>query len=124
MDDNKKEKDIFDILLDENDDENVVLYNEKDEPVEFEQIAYIPFNDIDYFVLKPVKPMAGVGDDQAIVFKTQKDQEGEKQLVVETDDAVIDQIFVEYNKLYENEVKSDVEDLNKKDANTDNDTNK
>ena len=37
-----EELSIFDIILDENNFDNIVLYDEKNKPEEFEQIAYIP----------------------------------------------------------------------------------
>ena len=36
---------VFDKLYDENNNDNVILYNEQGDPVEFEQIAIIPYNE-------------------------------------------------------------------------------
>jgi hypothetical protein len=41
---------IFDKLYDENNNDNITLYNEHGEPVEFEQIAIIPIEDNVYFI--------------------------------------------------------------------------
>lgn len=86
-------------LLDPKDNSVIVLYDEEDKPVEFEQIALIPYNENLYAILKPVKKMEGVGDDEAIVFAFEEDEEEDPILVVEENDAVIDAVFDVYNKL-------------------------
>jgi hypothetical protein len=87
-------------LHDPNNTDNIVLYNEKDQPVEFIQIAIIPYKKKEYAILQPAKPMKGVGDDQAIVFEVVKGKKGsEGSLHIVSDDEIIDACFVEYNKL-------------------------
>ena len=86
-------------LLDPKDSGVIVLYDEEDNPVEFEQIALIPYNEKLYTILKPVKAMEGVGDDEAIVFAFEEDEEEDQILVVEENDAIIDAVFDVYNKL-------------------------
>ena len=41
----------IDMLLDENNTENIKLYNEENQEVEFEQIALIPIEDKTYAIL-------------------------------------------------------------------------
>jgi hypothetical protein len=96
----KEEITIFDKILDENNSENIVLYNEKNEPVEFEQIAYIPIEEKDYAILRPVKPLEGLKDDEALVFEL-IEEEDSQNLIMITDDAQIDAVFAEYNKLFD-----------------------
>ena len=70
---------IIDILLDENNDENIVLYDEKNQKNEFEQVAVIPLNGKIYAILKPVNCPEEVGEDEAFVYTTAKallDKEG------------------------------------------------
>jgi len=88
-------------LLDPKDDSIIVLYDEEDKAVEFEQIALIPYNEKLYAILKPVKAMDGVGEDEAIVFAFEEDEDEDQILVVEESDAVIDAVFDVYNKLIE-----------------------
>ena len=98
----KEEKEINPIeqILDENNVENIVLYNEKDEPYEFEQIAIIPLNRDDkqdlYAILLPVTPLAGIEEDEALVFEV---NERENVVRVCADDAIIDQVMTEYERL-------------------------
>ena len=58
----------IDMLLDEKNVENIKLYNEDNQEVEFEQIALIPLEDKTYAILKPTESMEGIGDDEALVF--------------------------------------------------------
>lgn len=87
-------------LLDPENNEPIVLYDENEKPVSFEQIALIPYEEKLYAILKPVEKMDGVADDEAIVFSFEEDDANEDQLlVVEENDAIIDEVFAIYNKL-------------------------
>lgn len=98
----KEEKEINPIeqILDENNIDNIVLYNEKNEPFEFEQIAIIPIENGDkqdlYAILLPVTPLAGISEDEAVVFEV---NEKENTIRVCESEAVIDQVLTEYEKL-------------------------
>ncbi len=88
-------------ILDENNVDNIVLYNEKNEPFEFEQIAIIPLEQEDgsqklYAILLPVTKLPGIGEDEAVTFEL---DEEEGSVKVCEDDAVIDQVLEEYEKL-------------------------
>ena len=90
-------------IYDEKDTSNIILYNEKDEPIEFIQIAFIPYKKKDYVILRPVLPWEGLKEDEAIVFEIKKgrgrrDKKDDQLRVVEDSD-VIDEIFVLYNDL-------------------------
>lgn len=92
----------IDMLFDENNTENIKLYNEENQEVEFEQIALVPIDDKTYAILKPAKPMEGVADDEAIVFAIEEIDD-EDCLVIVDDDAVVDQVFEEYYKMLKEE---------------------
>ena len=85
-------------LLDPDNDENIILYNEKDEAVEFIQIAIISLNNNLYPILKPAQPMEGLSEDEALVFVI-AEVDGENALLLESDDAVIDAVFEDYYRL-------------------------
>ncbi len=93
------EKNAIERLLDENDLGTIVLFDENDKEVEFEQIAIIPYEDEVYAILKPVKEMEGVAEDEAIVFLLDADEESDDVLSVVEDDAIIDAVFDAYYKL-------------------------
>ena len=101
----KIEEDPIRRLLDPKDSDPIVLYDESDNKVEFEQIALIPLADKLYAILKPAKKMEGVADDEAIVFNFQEDDEQAPILVVEESDKVIDEVFEVYNQLLDEEEK-------------------
>ncbi|MBQ8522548.1 MAG: hypothetical protein IJ458_02650 [Clostridia bacterium] len=105
----KEEKQINPIeqILDENNLDNIVLYNEQDEPFEFEQIAIIPLENGDkqdlYAILLPLTPLSGIEEDEALVFEV---NERENVIRVCADDEIIDRVMTEYERLLdESEVK-------------------
>ena len=97
----EKEMNQIEKILDENNDENIVLFDEDNNPVEFEQVAVIPMNDAVYVILVPVTPMEGVGEDEGVVFVIEEDDEGEALLSLVVEDDVIDAVFTEYDSLLE-----------------------
>ena len=92
------EESPIDMILNEENSGNVVLYNEKNEAVEFEQVAVIPLDGKVYVILKPVICMAGMVDDEALVFAIEE-MDDEECIVIVEDDDVVDAVFDEYYKL-------------------------
>lgn len=90
----------IDQILDENNMDNIILYNEKNEPFEFEQIAIIPLDDGEeqklYAILLPVTKLPGIEEDEAVTFEL---NEEEGTIKVCEDDNVIDRVLEEYEKL-------------------------
>ena len=93
------EEDIFDIIMGENDD-NIILYDDDDKEVEFEQVAYIPLESGDYAILAPVEPMEGVGEDEALAFELVEYDDGSHGLEIVEDEDIVNQVFDEYTKLF------------------------
>ena len=87
-------------LLDEANDEVIVLFNENNEEVAFEQIAVIPIEGQIYAILKPVKPMVGVGEDEGLVFKI-VEIDDEDCLVLVDNEEEVNAVFDVYDKLLE-----------------------
>lgn len=85
-------------LLDQNNADPIVLYNEEDEAIEFEQIAVIPYKKDIYAILRPTAEMEGIADDEALVFVI---SEAQQTLVVVEDDFIVDAVFREYYALWE-----------------------
>ena len=92
--------DILDILLDEENHDPIVLIDEDSALLKFEQIAVIPYNDKIYCVLKPIDPMKGVEEDEAIVFYVDE-EDNPPSLKVETDELTSLKVFEEYYDLLE-----------------------
>ena len=92
----------IDMLLDEENTDNIKLYNEDNQEVEFEQIALVPIEDKTYAILKPVATMEGIADDEALVFVIDEIDD-EDCLVIVEDDTIIDKVFEEYYKMLKDE---------------------
>lgn len=93
----KQEKSPIDMILDEENDENIVLFDENNNETEFEQVAVIPMDDKTYVLLKPVelKKWEGIGEDEALVFAIEEIDD-EDCLILEEDQKVIDKVFDSY----------------------------
>lgn len=94
-----KEKNPIEQLLDENNVENIVLYDSEDNELEFEQIAIIPLErtGLVYAILVPVKPMEGVEEGEGVLFSIDEES-GMIELV--RDEKIIDEVFEVYEKLH------------------------
>ena len=94
---------VFDKIYDENNSDNIVLYNEHGEPVEFEQVAVIPYEGVVYIILHPVTKLEGLGEGEGLVFVIEEDEvEGEIMKLV-VDEGIIDAVFDIYDRLVEEE---------------------
>lgn len=97
---NVKIKDPINQILDENNVENVVMYDEDNNPIEFEQVAVIPVenDELLYAILIPVTPMQGVNEGEGVVFSI---DENAHDIQVVNDEKKIDDVFTVYQKLIE-----------------------
>lgn len=98
------ESTLTDALLDETNVENLKLYNEEGKVIEFVQIATVPMRGALYVILKPVEPLEGMSEDEALVFSVEGD-DGEEHLEVVFDQTVIDEVFAIYDALFDEAVK-------------------
>ena len=105
----QEDLDLLDILLDENNDEPISLFDEDDREVKFEQVAVIPDNDKIYAILKPIDELEGVADDEAIVFLADYDEDGNTVLVVEKDEDTAIRVFDTYYQLLDEAEKKENE---------------
>ncbi len=90
----------IDQIFDENNCDPIVLYNENNEEVTFDQIAVIPIEKEVYVILQPVEAMEGMGEDEALLFAI-REEDGEKVLIVEDRDDIIDEAFRQYYEMLE-----------------------
>lgn len=93
----------IDALYDEDNNDAIILMNEKGEEIPFEQIALIPIADKTYAILKPMVQMEGVGENEGLVFSVEVNAEGMEYLALVTDDDIIDQVFDVYFTLVDEE---------------------
>jgi uncharacterized protein YrzB (UPF0473 family) len=98
-----KEYSAIDALLDENNTEPIILFDENNKETEFEQVCVILLENSNgrmtiYAILKPVTEIVGVNDDEALVFKIEE-IEDEDCLVIEDDDEMVNKVFDAYYDL-------------------------
>ena len=93
-----KELSPIDMLFDENNTENIVLFDENDNETEFEQIAIIPLDERVFAILRPIDEKNPLPEDEAVVFAIEE-VEDEEVLIPETDDATEDKVFEKYYEL-------------------------
>lgn len=80
------------------DDEVITLYDDNNNPVDFNEVAVVEYQGEFYALMQPVAPMEGLSEDEAIIFKiVQKDDETDEFEPI-TDEAVLDAVFNEYLK--------------------------
>lgn len=83
-------------------DDRVTLTTEEGENIEFEIVTELPLGDDFYAIMQPVKPLEGVGKDEALVFRIVEAEDGDEyELVI--DDDLLDSVFDAYNAMVEDE---------------------
>ena len=82
-------------------EEIVTLTAPDGEDVDFYELGVIELNEAFYAVLQPVELPEDMEPDEALVFKVVQNEDGEENLVVAGDDAIIDAVFEKYNSLVE-----------------------
>ena len=102
-----KEKDLP-VMADS--DDIVTLLSANGEEIDFVEIAGIAHNGSFYVILQPVKPLEGMAEDEGLVFKVTRGENGEDRFEIELDEDIIVTVFAEYGKLYEANYGSDDED--------------
>lgn len=85
----------------EDDDNIVTLFSANGEEVDFIEIAGIAYNGNFYAILQPVELLDGMDDDEALVFRVSRGEDGEDKFEIEMDEYIIEQVFLEYNRLLE-----------------------
>lgn len=95
MEELMEKESILDILLDEENKEPLVLTSEN-QRLTFEQVAVIPFDKKVYAILKPIDPIDGIADDEAVVFYVDEEHDS---LQVEDDEEKAKAVFDEYYRL-------------------------
>lgn len=87
-------------LLDENNNDNIILFDDDGNKIEFEQVALIPLDstNVTYAILIPITPMQGVADGEGVLFAIDEENE---QLEVINDEKIIDQVLTIYQQLIE-----------------------
>ena len=87
------------------DPDDIITLNSADgEEIDFVQIAGINLPTGFYAILQPVELLEGMDDNEALVFKVSQGEDGEDRFEIELDDATIDAVFAEYNRLLDEQM--------------------
>ena len=97
---NYKVKDPINQILSEENLENVIMFDDENKPIEFEQVAVIPLenDELLYAILIPITPMQGVNEGEGVVFAI---DEAKHDIQVVNDETKIDAVLTVYQKLIE-----------------------
>lgn len=80
-------------------DDIVTLRTENGEEINFIEVAGIVHKGQFYAILQPVELFSGMEDDEALVFKVTRGENGEDRFEIELSDDIIDAVFEEYNRI-------------------------
>lgn len=84
-----------------NEDGIITLQSANGEFIDFTAIAVIIYKGRQYAIMQPTELIEGMDDDEALVFKVTVGQDGASSFEIELNDQVIDAVFDEYNRLYD-----------------------
>ena len=85
-------------LFDEDNRDNIVLYNNKGEPTEFEQVAVVPIEGKLYAILTLANPTEDINADEGFVFEIVSEDEHHSFNLVDNEE-IIDEVFTLYEGL-------------------------
>ncbi len=84
-----------------NEEENIItLYDEENNPVDFEHLDTFELDDSVYIVLLEILD-DGRENDEVVIFRLEADDDGEDLLTVIEDDAELDAAFAEFERRIE-----------------------
>ena len=86
-------------IVTEDDDDIVTLLSANGEEIDFVEIAGIAYKGNFYAILQPVELLDGMDEDEALVFKVSRGEDGSDKFEIELNDEIIDAVFAEYNVL-------------------------
>ena len=94
------EMSVVDMLLDPDNESPITLSNDKGALIKLDQIAVIPLKDKLYAILKPITKVEGVGEDEALVFNIDIEED---TIEIVNDFNLIDKVFDIYYDLLRKE---------------------
>jgi len=82
--------------------ENIIeLFDEDGNALKFEHIMSLEYNGNVYICLAPAEDMEDVADDEMVIMRIEKDEDGEDMYVTIDDEAELDAVFEEYLRIAE-----------------------
>ena len=95
----EKEITLAEALLDPTNNDDICLYDEDGTPILFHQVSVSGIDGLIYAILKPVEPFEGLGEDEALVFALEQNDEGDVSLLLVTDIDTVNRVFEDYYAL-------------------------
>ena len=95
-----EEMSVVDMLLDPDNEAQITLVNDKGQLIKLDQIAIIPLKDQLYAILKPITKVEGVGEDEALVFRVDVEED---TIEIVNDFKLVDKVFDRYYDLLKKE---------------------
>lgn len=98
-----KEKDnvLENVDTDFTDEDIITLTSDDGEEIDFYHEATVEYNDEWFVFLHPVEKMEEISDDEIIIFKLVKNEDGEDALDPIEDEELLEKVYEEYVKLIE-----------------------
>ena len=98
----RNEMNPIDMLFDEENWDDITLYDDEENAVRFEQIAIIPYEEEVYAILRP-RDVENIEEDEALVFLIKGDEDEDMNLEIVTDEELAGKIFFLYNTYIDEE---------------------
>lgn len=95
----EREVSMAEALLDPNNNDFIRLYDEDDNATVFRQVAVTNINGSIFAILKPEEEFEGLGEDEALVFALEENDEGNVSLLLVTDEETVNAVFEDYYNL-------------------------
>lgn len=83
-------------------DDIVTLLTAEGEEIRFIEIAGIAHKGNFYAILQPEELIPGMSEDEALVFKVSRGENGQDKFEIELDEEIIDAVFKTYNNMLDN----------------------
>lgn len=95
----EREVSMVEALLDPNNNDFIRLYDEDNNATVFRQVAVTNINGSIFAILKPEEEFEGLGEDEALVFALEENDEGNVSLLLVTDEETVNAVFEDYYNL-------------------------
>lgn len=91
-------------------DDIVVLFDENNKECKFQHLMTLEYEGKDYVILAAAEEMEDVGEDEAVVLRIDKDENGEDVYATITDDNELEKVFERYLEIAGDDEDEDSED--------------
>lgn len=99
-----KEPEINEEVLDEEEDDLITLLDDDGNELKFFHSATVDYKGGWYIFLQPAEDMEDIEDDEVVIFKLEKDENGDDLFQPIEDEKLLDEVYAEYEKLVEESI--------------------